>query len=227
MRITVLIALALVLMSCAQKVLTEEPKVDAKWVEGVAREHNHEVLKCYEDSLKVDKKTQGDLALELDTSALGAVTAVRVVKSVSTTLDECVSAKAKTWTYPWIKSETLAIQERFRLYLNAEGNPMAGFSGPAMDHEVVRESVRAHLSEVQQCYSARLKRVPQLKGKLVLQWDILGSGEVTNVKVKESVDPVVDKCVADKLAKWKFPAPPNNMVANVSYPFQFTPATTK
>jgi outer membrane biosynthesis protein TonB len=218
--------LSLSVVACVHKPVAE-PKVDAKWVEQVSRDHNHQVLKCYETALKKDRKLQGHVLLELDATVVGAVRDVRVKDSLSPDFDACVVAAAKSWTYPWLKSETLAIQENYRLYLNADGQPMSEFSGPGMDKEVVRATVKAHLPEVQQCYSNRLRRMPGLAGKLVLQWDILGSGEVTNVTVKQSLDPQVDKCVAEKLAKWKFPQPPNNMVANVSYPFQFMPATAK
>jgi hypothetical protein len=227
MRRTIVLATVALFAACAQKPVTEEPKVEAQWVEQVSRDHNHEVLKCYEEALKTDRQLQGHLHLDMDASATGAVSAVRVKESLAPGFDACVSEKAKSWTYPWIKKETLAIQETYRLYFGPQGQPMSEFSGPGMDPEVVRQTVQSHLAEVRACYTGRLRRAPGTSGKLVLQWDILGSGDVTNVAVKHSVDKVIDKCVSEKLAKWKFPSPPNNMVANVSYPFQFTPATAK
>lgn len=224
-----LIFLALILGACAEKPVTEEPKVDAKWVEGVSREHNHEVLKCYESALKKNKKIQGNLQLEVDTAASGDASAAIVKQGVSPDVDACVTAQAKAWKYPWLKAETKRIQENYHLYLNGEGNPMSEFGGPAMDQDQVKITVRTHLSEVQECYAKGVSKKSALRagGKLILTWDILGSGEVTNVKTKEWFDPGVDRCIAEHVSKWKFPPPPNNMVANVTYPFTFEGPTVK
>lgn len=213
-------ALLLALGACAQKPVTEEPKVDAKWVEQVGRDHNHEILKCYEEALKKDKKLEGDLLLSLDAGSDGRVTNVRVKDSVAPGLDACAIEKAKGWTYPWIKSETVSIQDSFHLFLK-DGQPYAEFRGPGMDKDLVRGVVSSHHDQVRQCYETRLKRGRKLAGKMVLQWDILGSGDVTNVRVKQSIDPQIESCVIAQLQKWKFPSPPNNMVASITYPFTF------
>jgi hypothetical protein len=213
--------LVTLISACAQKPV-EEPKVDVKWVEQVSREHNHEILKCYESALKKDDKLQGDLAIELDTKASGAVEAVRIKHSVSPELDACAQRQAQGWTYPWIKTPTTAIQENYHLSFGGDGQPRVAFSGPGMDREQIRSTVKSHLPEVRSCYERALKYKPALAGKLVLEWEVLGSGTVNNIVVREPLDPTVDKCVVDRLAKWKFPQPPNNIVAKVVYPFIFS-----
>lgn len=209
------------LTACAQKPV-QEPNVDVKWVEQVSRQHNHEILKCYEQALKKNDKLQGDLALELDAKAGGDVQSVRIKKSVSKELDECAKKQAGTWNYPWIKSEVSSIQENYRLSLSSDGQPRAAFSGPEMDREQIRTTLKKHDEEIRSCFEQALKYKPSLSGKLVLEWEVIGSGSVNTITVVEPLDPTLDRCMVNKLAKWKFPQPPNHIVAKVKYPFVFS-----
>lgn len=207
-------------VGCAHK-QAQEPNVDAKWVEEVSRRHNHEVLKCYEDALKQDRSLQGMLTLELDTDQNGAAQNVRVRQGVSEVLNACVVSRAKSWSYPWIKKETLSIQENYKLYLRNQ-QPYSEFSGPGMDREQIKAIVQANWEDVEACYERVLRRKPSTRGTLTLEWYILGSGEVTQVAVIQPLEPALDKCVVERVSKWKFPHPPNYMSARVSYPFEFS-----
>lgn len=221
LNIFVLIVITLVVAKCATKKV-EEPAVDAQWVEKVGADHNHEVLKCYEQSLKKNSQLSGDFALEMDADHAGVVTDVRVKKSLDKGFDACVVARARSWNFPWITKQTFSIQDPYRLYLQ-NGQPMAEFGGVGVDKEAVRVIVREHVSEVRKCYENRLRTKPELSGKLVLQWDINRDGVVANPMASQALDAEVDNCVIDKLKTWKFPEPPNNRVAKVSYPFVFSP----
>ncbi len=219
--ILVLSVMSIIVVKCATKKV-EDPLVDSQWIEQVGAEHNHEVLKCYEQSLKKNAKLSGDFALEMDADRAGDVTDVRVKKSLDKDFDVCAVAKARAWKYPWITKQTFSIQDPYRLYLK-DGQPMAEFGGVGMDKEAVRVIVREHISEVRKCYENRLRTKPDLSGKLILNWEINRDGVVANPVASVPLDKEVDNCVIDKLKKWKFPEPPNNRVASVSYPFEFTP----
>lgn len=226
LHISRLFALIVVLsaLACAPKPVKEEdPAPDRNWIEQIARDHNHEVLKCYEDSLNKNPKLSGDLTLSLDAGSTGEVTAVRVKKSVQPAFDQCVTAKAKTWKFPWIKKETFEIEDPYHLYLDKEGKPVAEFESPNMAGEGMRRIVRPHLTEVRACYSGRLKEKPDLTGTLIVAWNLGEKGEVTSVRAEQPFDYIVDNCVMNKLKTWKFPVPPKDKKVSVSYPFFFAP----
>ncbi len=216
-----LIGLSAVMVGCAQRPV-KIPAVDPKWVEEVAREHNHEVLKCYEAALKVDKSLQGDLVMEVDAGDQGSAVAVRLVQGLSAGFNDCVVAKAKLWKYPWIKEPMLSIQENYRLNLNDSGQPVSSYLGPRMDRKQVQLIVQTHTNEIEQCYAKTLRSRPNTEGTLEISWDIFEAGEVTNIKVVKPLEPNLDKCIVKSLAKWRFPPPPNKIVSRVSYPFEFT-----
>jgi hypothetical protein len=219
-----LILATLGLANCAEKVVKEpEPQPDRDWVEQVARDHNHEVLKCYEDRLKTAPQVKGDLTLILSADATGLVTSVNTLQTLDTELDDCVIKKAKSWRFPWIKEVTRDIVDPYHLYLNAELQPTCEYESPIVSTEETRQVVRSHAAETRQCYLTRLHDQPELTGRLVMEWDLGDNGEVTKIRVKQPFDSLVDHCVSEKLKTWKFQAPAKDKKVSVSYPFFFTP----
>ena len=91
----------------------------------------------------------------------------------------------------------------------------------SIDREAVRRVVRAGLKEVRACYEKELNRNPGIEGKVVIEWDIGEQGKVLAAKVKStSLDnSSVESCIVARLKTWRFPEPPPNLVATVSYPF--------
>lgn len=92
-----------------------------------------------------------------------------------------------------------------------------------LDRDVIRAVVRGHIGEVRECYDAVLARLPDARGKVVVDFTIAASGAVKQSKVASSdMTPQLGECVAQKVLAWKFPAPSGGEVA-VSYPFAFEP----
>lgn len=100
-----------------------------------------------------------------------------------------------------------------------------------IDREAVRRVVRAHLNQVQACYTRELNKLDrakraQLGGKVILQWDIVEGGAAQNVKVAGTTlnNRAIEECMRERLATWQFPEPPKGLVGVVTYPFLLKPA---
>mgnify|MGYP000925173339 CR=1 FL=1 len=95
---------------------------------------------------------------------------------------------------------------------------------PALDRDVVRRIMRAHMHELRDCYGQGLRRDPNLAGTLSLAYAIDGQGRVvaTNVARSTLADPAVAQCIAAAARRWSFPKPTGSLV-QVTAPFTFTP----
>jgi pSer/pThr/pTyr-binding forkhead associated (FHA) protein len=96
------------------------------------------------------------------------------------------------------------------------------FSG-SIDKEAIRRVVQANLRQIRSCYERGLNKEPGLYGKIVIQWTIGAGGNVLEAGIKSSSmqNSEVESCAVARLKSWKFPEPPANEVAVVSYPFVF------
>lgn len=92
----------------------------------------------------------------------------------------------------------------------------------SLSREEIAKVVNAHLQQVRACYERTLLKEPGLAGKLIIEWNIDGSGSVTSYKIKSSTmqSATVGECIEDALKSWKFPKPDGGEVV-VSYPFIF------
>jgi hypothetical protein len=93
-----------------------------------------------------------------------------------------------------------------------------------IDREAIRRVIRANLSSIRACYEKELNRHPDLMGKIVLTWEIGEQGRVISASTKsnELGNKDVADCITEKLKTWRFPEPPANTTAEVSYPFLFS-----
>ncbi len=88
----------------------------------------------------------------------------------------------------------------------------------------VRSAIRENMSGYDSCYNELLKRKPNAEGKILLGWDIVEKGAVTNPTIVKSTlkDAKMEKCMLEATQKVAFPAPPKNREMRVGYPFVFT-----
>ena len=93
-----------------------------------------------------------------------------------------------------------------------------------LDKDAIRDVVRAHIGEIRGCYNQGLERDPALAGRLVVGFEITGTGAVGRSEISESTlaDAAVGTCVAQAVKTWQFPAPKGGSVA-VEYPFVLEP----
>lgn len=99
-----------------------------------------------------------------------------------------------------------------------------------IDRDQVRRVVRAHLNQIQACYTRELNKLDrsrraELGGKVVLKWDIVEKGAAKNVKVISTTlnNRAIEDCMKSRLATWQFPEPPAGLVGEVTFPFLLKP----
>ncbi|MCB9750150.1 MAG: AgmX/PglI C-terminal domain-containing protein [Myxococcales bacterium] len=95
----------------------------------------------------------------------------------------------------------------------------------ALDKDIIRRIVRAHINEVRHCYNIGLGKDPNLKGRVVVQFTIGGSGKVPSAVVQSTTlkDAAVGNCIAKAVRRWQFPKPRGGGSVIVSYPFVLQP----
>ncbi len=95
----------------------------------------------------------------------------------------------------------------------------------ALDKDIIRRIVRAHINEVRHCYNQGLVRDPNLKGRVAVQFTIGPTGKVPVAVVAQSSlkDSSVANCVAKAVKRWTFPKPQGGGNVVVTYPFVLEP----
>ncbi len=90
----------------------------------------------------------------------------------------------------------------------------------ALDRDVIRRIVRAHINEVRYCYNQGLTRDPGLGGRVTTNFTIDASGKVTAAVVADTTlkDAAVETCINQAIRRWTFPKPKSGTV-EVTYPF--------
>lgn len=96
-------------------------------------------------------------------------------------------------------------------------------SAGKLDLNAVKAVVRAHLPEVQKCYTDLIIEGMAAKGKVTATWEIDDKGAVKNLEVKEntSKSQALEGCVTEKVGNWTFPPAEAEKTFPVSYPFEF------
>lgn len=103
------------------------------------------------------------------------------------------------------------------------GGQEAEFVG-TIDREAIRKRIQENRNAIRSCYERSLQRKPDLYGKLVLEWDIEEKGKVGRAVVKSNSlgDDEVAQCILNRIRSLRFPDPPADTTARVSYPFVFS-----
>lgn len=104
-------------------------------------------------------------------------------------------------------------------------SPSESFGTGALDMAAVSKVVGRRKGAVKSCYEKQLKRNPKLAGKVKVQFTILESGRVSDVRIVEDStrDDEVGKCIVNRMKRWRFPKPQGGTVT-VSFPFVFAPS---
>ncbi|MCB9547274.1 MAG: AgmX/PglI C-terminal domain-containing protein [Myxococcales bacterium] len=81
-------------------------------------------------------------------------------------------------------------------------------------------------SAIKSCYEKQLRHNSKLAGKVRIQFTIEQSGRVSSVKVVEDTlsDPLVGKCIANAVQRFRFDKPDGGSVT-VAFPFVFAPSS--
>jgi len=95
----------------------------------------------------------------------------------------------------------------------------------ALDKDIIRRIVRAHINEVRYCYNKGLVVDPSLEGRVAIQFTVGPTGKVPTAVVASTTlsDKKVGECIAKSVKRWKFPRPSGGGVVVVTYPFVLSP----
>jgi Ca-activated chloride channel family protein len=95
-----------------------------------------------------------------------------------------------------------------------------------LSKEVIRRVIRQHVNQLRFCYEQELASIPDLSGKIVVEFTIDATGSVISAKIKSTTlgNSTVETCIVKALRSWKFPAPEGGGVVKVTYPFEFKPS---
>ncbi|MCB0349882.1 MAG: AgmX/PglI C-terminal domain-containing protein [Bdellovibrionales bacterium] len=116
---------------------------------------------------------------------------------------------------------TGGIGKRGRVDLNI-GESEAEFSG-SIDREAIRRVIRENLKQFENCYNQALRRNSDAYGKVEITWHIEERGRATHSRVKTNTigDKNMGECIARVIRGLTFPEPPQDQIAEVTYPFVF------
>lgn len=91
----------------------------------------------------------------------------------------------------------------------------------ALDKDIIRRIVRAHINEVRHCYNQGLARAEDLSGTLTVDFTINANGRVAEAEEASTTVPDrrVNRCIVKAVKRWKFPKPRGGGSVEVSYPF--------
>lgn len=103
-----------------------------------------------------------------------------------------------------------------------EPSPKAEVDG-ALDKDLIRRIVRAHIGEVRYCYDEGLAHDPELAGRVVVDFVIGAEGKVTRSTAESDMEGDVPDCIATAVSRWLFPRPADGKDVAVKYPFVLEP----
>jgi outer membrane biosynthesis protein TonB len=140
-------------------------------------------------------------------------------RTATSARDTCSSV-----TPPGSSAATIKSLERASSSLEYENVWRAAHPSAAtgtVNGEEVRATIRAHASEVQECYAAALLNSNESGGRVVVRFVIDPSGRVPTVTIgaSELHAPELGCCVVKRVAEWTFPKPENAGFVVVEYPF--------
>lgn len=92
-----------------------------------------------------------------------------------------------------------------------------------LDRDVIAQYIKSQLGQILYCYERQLSAQPDLYGKVAVKFTISGDGGVETQRIGDSSlkSAMVEGCILQRVAKWKFPAPEGGTKVLVTYPFLF------
>ncbi|MFO7565546.1 MAG: AgmX/PglI C-terminal domain-containing protein [Enhygromyxa sp.] len=97
-------------------------------------------------------------------------------------------------------------------------------NSPALTRDEIRMVVRAKLPQIRSCFEAGLASDPQLRGRVLLRFEIGPEGKAAKVEVEEDQlgQDSVTACLLEQLRSWQFPRPRDGRSIVILYPFSFS-----
>jgi hypothetical protein len=162
--------------------------------------------RCYEEGLRRDQRLGGKVPLELQVDPSGTVE--RAAANAATVADPsvvtCVAREALH--LPLVPGES-PTQAKLVVTL-ATGDEPVPVPRPVPGADDLRQALRGHWPEVEQCYASDLPRHPDAGGRMELRFRLNPSGEVAEVAEGDTRfgDADVTRCVLGVYRTTGFPA---------------------
>jgi TonB family protein len=120
---------------------------------------------------------------------------------------------------------TVAIESREErtVFMQITDSAMAtGDSAGHLNQKVVAAVIGANVGGIKACFERRLREIPDLSGRVFVEFTIAVDGSVKDVKLIENTsgDAVFAECLARQVQRFRFPPPQGGEVAFV-FPFIF------
>jgi outer membrane biosynthesis protein TonB len=98
------------------------------------------------------------------------------------------------------------------------------FDSDSRSQQDIVKAIRRRIGGIKHCYEKRLKRDPDLKGKIVVRFVIHSGGKVVEVEIVENTtgDSELGACIASRVKAIRFPATEGSETS-VTYPFILAP----
>lgn len=95
----------------------------------------------------------------------------------------------------------------------------------SLTKDQIAKVIAAYMGQIEYCYERQLQREPNLRGKILVNFVIGLSGNVTNASVPSSTmgSPVVESCITGVFRRMPFPSPGAGIV-EATYPLVFNVA---
>lgn len=92
-----------------------------------------------------------------------------------------------------------------------------------LDREEIASYIKTQLGQILYCYERQLSANKDLFGKVSIKFTISGTGKVEAQSISDSTlkNAMVEGCMLNKIASWKFPTPRGGTKVIVTYPFLF------
>lgn len=89
----------------------------------------------------------------------------------------------------------------------------------------IRAVIRANQKGFKACYESKLKKLPKLRGRIVVFFEIKPNGTTQKAAIRSTTmkNADVENCIIHIFTKMKFPSPPGGGIVRVNYPLTFTP----
>jgi hypothetical protein len=100
-------------------------------------------------------------------------------------------------------------------------------AGPDDDYAHIVRAVRRYAGTIQHCYEIGLRLNQQLRGKVVIEMNVVKEGTISEVEFPEGrlANDAVMTCLSRTVHLWKMPALTAHDELDVEFPFVFNPAS--
>ncbi|MBW2699899.1 MAG: AgmX/PglI C-terminal domain-containing protein [Deltaproteobacteria bacterium] len=111
-----------------------------------------------------------------------------------------------------------------RIVAKVSSAALEEFDSDSRSQSDIKKVIRRRLGGIKHCYEKRLKRNPELKGKVVIRFVIHPGGKIIEVEIVENTtgDPELASCIKARVRAIRFP-PADGGETAVVYPFILAP----